>query len=343
MAYTLSFCIPTLNFGKYIAETLNSIIAQADEEIQIVVVDGGSTDNTPQVLALYAERFPHLKVVQRDRRYGIDLDILEAVRHSDGKYCWLFSSDDVLADGAIWRARAAIAAGGWDVCVMGMMLCDLNMRPIRPHKILACREPRTFDWANDNERRDYFHRARTSTAFFSFISDLIIARNRWECAETEQRFVGSCWIIAAKVFAMSRHGLRVHFDPGVCLYKRGENDSFATNGIVRRLGLSVRGFRELGWFFFGEGTYEAREISRVIRNEYPLVEMAALKVQVFSNADAGARRGFQELAWLHFRDGGIPGRIQYVLLRWTPVWCLRCSWAACRMVAAARRLWGSCR
>lgn len=46
----LSICMPTYNFGKFIGETLESIMKQIPDGVEIVVLDGGSTDNTCDVV-----------------------------------------------------------------------------------------------------------------------------------------------------------------------------------------------------------------------------------------------------------------------------------------------------
>ena len=46
----LSICIPAKNFGQFIGETLDSIIQQANKNVEIVVLDGGSTDNTQEIV-----------------------------------------------------------------------------------------------------------------------------------------------------------------------------------------------------------------------------------------------------------------------------------------------------
>lgn len=62
----LSFCIPTLNRGAFIGETLESIVSQATDEVEIVIVDGGSRDNTQEVVCQYQQRFPRLRYVRDD-------------------------------------------------------------------------------------------------------------------------------------------------------------------------------------------------------------------------------------------------------------------------------------
>ena len=51
----LSICIATYNRASCIGETLRSIIPQITEEVEIVVVDGASTDNTCNVVKSYME------------------------------------------------------------------------------------------------------------------------------------------------------------------------------------------------------------------------------------------------------------------------------------------------
>lgn len=59
---------PCRNEADYIRRTLDSVAAQTVQPTLWVVVDDGSTDETPQILAEYAERLPYLRVVRREDR-----------------------------------------------------------------------------------------------------------------------------------------------------------------------------------------------------------------------------------------------------------------------------------
>ena len=87
----LSVCIPTYNFGRFIGETLESIVRQATEEVEIVVLDGGSTDNTTEVVEGFRDAFPRLRYYRQDFKGGIDRDMAKSVELARGEYCWLFS------------------------------------------------------------------------------------------------------------------------------------------------------------------------------------------------------------------------------------------------------------
>ena len=59
----LSICIPTLNRGSLIGRTLESIISQATEQIEVLVVDGGSNDQTKEIVNKFREVFPALRYI----------------------------------------------------------------------------------------------------------------------------------------------------------------------------------------------------------------------------------------------------------------------------------------
>lgn len=97
----LSICIATYNRAEFIGETLDSIICQLTYEVEIVVVDGASTDNTPTVMERYSASCPNLRYIRLPQKGGVDQDFCKTVEYARGKYCWLFSDDDLFKPGAV--------------------------------------------------------------------------------------------------------------------------------------------------------------------------------------------------------------------------------------------------
>ena len=99
----LSICIATRNRGDVLAPTLDALLAQVGPGVEIVVVDGASTDNTGEVVRTRAERNASLKYFPQVSNSGIDGDFDKAIVLAQGEYCWLMSDDDLPLDGAVQR------------------------------------------------------------------------------------------------------------------------------------------------------------------------------------------------------------------------------------------------
>lgn len=314
--YQLAFCIPTLNFGEFIGETLASIVAQADERVQIVIVDGGSTDNTREIVAEWTQRFPHVVWHQRTRRMGIDRDILETVALADAEWCWLFSSDDVLAPGAIARVRQELATG-CNALLVNHSLCNRALQPVRLRDPLALERPESFDFGDPLAFDRYCRLARgDSTGFFSFISAILVRREDWLASGPQEPFLGSCWIIAAQLWAMARHRLVLRYIPEPLLAVRLENDSFLSQGLVRRIGLSLEGFRQVAGHYLGTASPAYRQVERVLHAEFPFWHLMRIRRELPAAND---RHGFDRLMRLHYPASSLRSRLARGLLT-APTW-----------------------
>jgi abequosyltransferase len=64
----LSVCIPTYNFGRFIGETLAALETQLDGSTEIVVYDGGSTDDTAEVVGHFSRRHPNIRYHRAEAR-----------------------------------------------------------------------------------------------------------------------------------------------------------------------------------------------------------------------------------------------------------------------------------
>ena len=126
------------------------------------------------------------------------------------------------------------------------------------------------DLCDPSDRRDYFASAFTTTAFFSYLSVLIVKRERWNSVEVMDEFLGSLWIHVTKILSMIRDGLCVKYLPEPLVLKRGDNDAFLDHGTVKRYAVAIEGFSQIADHFFGEESYEAFHIRRALRYEHPL-------------------------------------------------------------------------
>ena len=120
--------MPTYNFGRFIAETLHSILEQdGAEEIEVVVLDGASTDNTADIVTGLQKQYPQIKYFRLPVKGGIDRDMAKTVELASGEYCWLFSSDDTMRSGALEFALNEIKQG-YDLYLCRHVECTFEMQ-----------------------------------------------------------------------------------------------------------------------------------------------------------------------------------------------------------------------
>jgi glycosyltransferase involved in cell wall biosynthesis len=93
-ASKVTVIIPSYNREKYICETIDSALSQTYENIEIVVVDDGSTDRSREILEGYGNRILLLEHEGRSNR-GQASAINLAMRSARGKYVAILDSDDI--------------------------------------------------------------------------------------------------------------------------------------------------------------------------------------------------------------------------------------------------------
>src|SRR5580704_4908013 len=141
----LSLCIPTYNFGRFIGETLHSILDQdGADQIEVVVVDGASTDNTTDIVTGLQKQYPQIKYYRLPAKGGIDRDMAKSVELATGDYCWLFSSDDIMREGAIASILEEIKFG-YDIFLCKHMECKFDMTHGFEYPVLRLRSPAVFN------------------------------------------------------------------------------------------------------------------------------------------------------------------------------------------------------
>jgi len=92
----VSVIIPCYNTAQYIQETLDSVFNQTYQNIEVIAIDDGSTDNTLQKLNENQKNHPQLKVITQQNTYNI-IARRNAAKHAKGKYLIFLDSDDKIA------------------------------------------------------------------------------------------------------------------------------------------------------------------------------------------------------------------------------------------------------
>lgn len=102
----ISIIIPSFNQGAYIEEAIRSVIEQDYPNIEVIVIDGGSTDNSTDVLRKYGTRLAHWES-EKDR--GQTHAINKGLSRATGDIWAYLNSDDLITPGALTRVAEIFA------------------------------------------------------------------------------------------------------------------------------------------------------------------------------------------------------------------------------------------
>ena len=91
---TFTVVVPLYNTQRYIAETLDSILAQSFADFEVVVVNDASSDNGPAIVEGYMARDARIRMVTQDNR-GLAGARNSGIRHANGRYIALLDADDL--------------------------------------------------------------------------------------------------------------------------------------------------------------------------------------------------------------------------------------------------------
>lgn len=160
--------------------------------VELIVVDGASPDNTPEVMSHYLLHHPEIRYYREQENSGVDRDFDKAVEYANGKYCWLMTDDDLMLPGAIRRILSEIKDGH------DLVVANSEVRTVDFSKVL---KSQLLDISNDKQ-----YESDNVEAFFSevanclsFIGSVIIRRDVW-MARDRSSYFGTLFVHVGVIF-----------------------------------------------------------------------------------------------------------------------------------------------
>jgi glycosyltransferase involved in cell wall biosynthesis len=150
----VSCILPVFNCERYLAEALDSVFAQDYRPLEIVVVDDGSTDGTPAVIAAYSDR---LRAIRQDNA-GPSAARNQGIRIARGEFIAFIDADDRWHPQKLARQMARFAA--------------------RPELDLCCTWARNFWIPELREEEAQFREHRIAGPLPGYLAATLVARRR---------------------------------------------------------------------------------------------------------------------------------------------------------------------
>ena len=270
----LSICIPTYNRAKYLEQTLASILGQVGDEIlpriEICISDNASTDDT-EMLVHRLQQSQRTKIVysRNEKNEGADRNYMRAIELAGGDYCWFMGSDDLLNDGALARMLEEINSGH-EIYLCDRVECDIEMQPRQErHWLPNIETDKSFRLDDKRELLSYLEESQSIGALFSYLSSIIFKRANWERNPLKSGYIGTAYSHVYRLLSFITEPCVLRYIREPLILCRGQNDSFESEGVVRRVMLDIDGYTLLAGDFFSDDAELKSAFLRVLKRERP--------------------------------------------------------------------------
>lgn len=139
----VSILVPAFNATAFIAEALDSACRQTLAEIEILVIDDASTDDTAAVVTRLAARDPRIRLVRQSTNGGPSVARNRGLAEARGRWIALLDADDAYEPTRLTNLVALAERSGADLCGDNLLLVP-EARTMIPPAILGAERPLDF-------------------------------------------------------------------------------------------------------------------------------------------------------------------------------------------------------
>jgi glycosyltransferase involved in cell wall biosynthesis len=191
----LSICIPTYNQPGGFEKTLKSIKSQLTDEVEVIVRDDSSDDETKRVAALYAcQNLRYFRGIKE----GLDKTLIFLLKEARGRFVWWFV-DDILADGAL-KDIVSILKENPDISLMVINSRDLSTGVV------------TFNFGKNKFFKDKNQVLKEVNDQLGFISGVIFRKeDALPSLDAAYKYIGTSWVNLFIILSVAACGKKFYF------------------------------------------------------------------------------------------------------------------------------------
>ncbi|PVZ57065.1 glycosyltransferase family 2 protein [Arthrobacter sp. H-02-3] len=130
----VSVVIPCYNYARYLPDAVSSVLDQTEVDLELIIVDDASADDSPQIAARFAAADERIRLVRHTRNMGHIATYNDGLSRVSGEYVVLLSADDMLAPGSLARSTALMEARPEVVLAYGYAMEFKDSVPPAPGK-----------------------------------------------------------------------------------------------------------------------------------------------------------------------------------------------------------------
>lgn len=145
---TVSVITPVYNVAKVIERTLDSMLMQGYKDLEIVLVDDCSKDNSAEIIAKYCEKYPNIVYHKQEKNGGAAVARNTALNLAKGRYVAFLDSDDQWCEGKLEKQLAFMKEKDAAICCTAMDCIDEDDKPL--NSVREVRERITYKFLLKN-------------------------------------------------------------------------------------------------------------------------------------------------------------------------------------------------
>ena len=127
----VSVIIPVYNVEKYISEAIESVLNQTYKDIEIILVDDGSIDNSLSICKQFAQQNQNIKLIEQQNS-GVSIARNNGLSVAVGEYVFFMDSDDTIDAEFIRTSHEVAKAEDANIVIVGDYYCKLTKVPALP-------------------------------------------------------------------------------------------------------------------------------------------------------------------------------------------------------------------
>lgn len=122
----VSIIIPTCNRAKYIKRAVESVLSQTYQNIETIIIDDGSTDETPKIISEFSKKDPRIVILTNRINLGFVKTLNKGISKARGKYIARLDDDDFWQDPEKLKKQVEFLEKHKDYVLVGGGLIKIN-------------------------------------------------------------------------------------------------------------------------------------------------------------------------------------------------------------------------
>lgn len=128
--YRISIIVPVYNTGEYLRDCLDSIVNQTFDDMEVIIIDDASSDNSLDILKEYASKYPQIKLYHNEENKGQSVTRNLGLSIATGDYIGFVDSDDCIEPTMYETMYQGIMDSNYpDVVTTGIKFIDGDIEP----------------------------------------------------------------------------------------------------------------------------------------------------------------------------------------------------------------------